>query len=187
MQVSFIYQKKRKMVSVVILAVVSVAVVLVLILIFLMIRNRSFKKEDRILKEIEDLFKEEEELFEKERKIKEGLGKLYSKAEEHMREEHRVVESAAERDAPKKMIATEGAAESAKKEPKHKKAAAPKGKGNSKRYPRDGADATNEVGRFFSMVDELLGKLPEEEIRKFSSSKDYELYKKIMERHAKDA
>jgi hypothetical protein len=40
-----------------------------------------------------------------------------------------------------------------------------------------------DIRRVMEVIDSLLGKLPETEINKFSKSKDFKLYKKVLERH----
>ena len=45
---------------------------------------------------------------------------------------------------------------------------------------------SNEIKKFLNIIDNLLEKLPEDEISAFSNSKDFELYKKVMQNPPKN-
>lgn len=123
------------------------------------------EKEEDIIKQVDKLLKKEKELKEKEKILANNIEGIYKKALELKGKEMEL------KGKEKEIIKKE------KELPKREKELT-----KSKIIKEKGSSIDEDTRKVLKITDNLLEKLPDDEIDKFAKSKDFELYKKVMEK-----
>ena len=154
-----------------------------------MIIHQAEEEEKEILKSVSEIMEKENTLRKQEKDLNDQAGKLrkqeeelHSKEAELKKRAHDLVERAKQE---KQRMLEE--AEKIKREAEEKIALAKEAKkkgffGRLFGGRHQDADLNQDVKKLLSVMDDLLGKLPDNEIDSFSNSKDFELYKGVMEK-----